>query len=217
MQEFFKTLPRNFIGSYRGYNIFWHLCAIFLTYLIVISGIDWWYFVHTQNKIILSLSVPAIILGGLLPVFLPLYLLFRGKTKQNKESVIKGWAIGQAALLGYIVSTIYKAFTGRVEPDKLNTLIDSSHQFLFGFLKHGVFWGWPSSHTTIAFAMSTSIIILYPKNKGLKLLAGFYAFYVGFAVATSIHWFSEFVAGALIGTVVGIVVSKSFLGLLQKE
>ena len=37
-----------------------------------------------------------------------------------------------------------------------------------------------------------------------------YVFYIGFEVSMTIHWFSDFVAGALIGTVVGTVVGTSF-------
>ena len=38
----------------------------------------------------------------------------------------------------------------------------------------------------------------------------FYAFYVGVGVSISIHWFSEFVAGAIIGSLIGAMVGKSF-------
>jgi hypothetical protein len=37
-----------------------------------------------------------------------------------------------------------------------------------------------------------------------------YACYVGLGVSMTIHWFSDFVAGAIIGSVVGEVVGKSF-------
>jgi membrane-associated phospholipid phosphatase len=37
-----------------------------------------------------------------------------------------------------------------------------------------------------------------------------YAFYVGIGVSLTIHWFSDFVAGAIIGSVVGAVVGKCF-------
>ena len=37
-----------------------------------------------------------------------------------------------------------------------------------------------------------------------------YAFYVGLGVSVTIHWFSEFVAGAIIGSVIGAVVGRGF-------
>jgi len=37
-----------------------------------------------------------------------------------------------------------------------------------------------------------------------------HAFYIGLSVSMTIHWFSDFVAGAIIGTLVGVVVGRSF-------
>jgi len=84
--------------------------------------------------------------------------------------------------------------------------------FKFGLLRGGVFWGWPSSHTTIAFAMAVTVFRLFPKQRWLGYLAISYASYIGFGVSTTIHWFSDFIAGALIGTVVGMTVGDSFSG-----
>ena len=109
---------------------------------------------------------------------------------------------------GAVAESPFRGF--RMSAQNLNALTDTSHGFQFGFLKGGVFWGWPSSHTTVTFAMSVCLITLYPKNKLLMILALIYAFYVGLGVSVSIHWFSEFVAGAIIGSVVGRVVGRSF-------
>ena len=90
------------------------------------------------------------------------------------------------------------------------SLVDSSHGFQFGLLKGGIFWGWPSSHTTVTFAMTLCLITLYPKNKIFVFFALLYALYIGLGVSVTIHWFSEFVAGAIIGSVIGTVVGRSF-------
>jgi F0F1-type ATP synthase assembly protein I len=37
------------------------------------------------------------------------------------------------------------------------------------------------------------------------------AFYIGLGVSMMIHWFSDFVAGAILGMVIGVLVRKSFL------
>jgi membrane-associated phospholipid phosphatase len=34
--------------------------------------------------------------------------------------------------------------------------------------------------------------------------------YVGLSVSVTIHWFSEFVAGAIFGSLIGVVVGRSF-------
>jgi membrane-associated phospholipid phosphatase len=114
--------------------------------------------------------------------------------------------LAQAVILGSFVSSLYKALTGRIQPNTVDFTIDISHKFQFGFFKHGIFWGWPSSHTTIAFSMAFALISLYPKQKWIHVLAIAYAVYIGLAVSTSIHWLSEAVAGTIIGIVVGTVV-----------
>ena len=58
--------------------------------------------------------------------------------------------------------------------------------------------------------MAFTTIFLYRGNKGVLLGALLYAFYIGIGVSLSIHWFSDFAAGALIGTAIGISVGKSY-------
>ncbi len=215
MKYFITTLPKNIIGCFKKPLIIGHVVAIFLTYIIVVSGFDWWYFISTRNTTLNALFFPAIIIGGIFPLIIPLCLLALGKTFRNKRTEITAWALGQAVIIGSFISSTYKAFTGRVQPNLYDTILNSSRDFRFGFFRHGIFWGWPSSHTTIAFAMTFTLIALYPKNKLVKYLSLIYAFYIGFGVSLSIHWLSEFVAGAFIGAMIGLVVGKSFKKLID--
>ena len=152
---------------------------------------------------------PAVVIGGLLPIYLPLFLSCRRLhySKCQDHSDRLGHRSGRTPRR--LDCFAYKAFTGRAHPTH-NVGADISHVFHFGFLRGGVFWGWPSSHTTIAFAMAVTVFTLYPKQRWLGLLAILYAFYVGIGVSMTIHWFSDFVAGAIIGSVIGTVVGKSF-------
>ena len=92
---------------------------------------------------------------------------------------------------------------------------DLSHVFHFGFLRGGVFWGWPSSHTTIAFAVAGTIYKLFPEQRLLAIMCFTYALYIGAGVSITIHWFSDFAAGAIIGTIIGMVVGTSYRGSFQ--
>jgi membrane-associated phospholipid phosphatase len=213
--ELFYRLPRNVITIFSGRNLLWHATAIVLTIVIVTSGMDWAYYCWTREEIFLWLARPAIRVGTFLPVLGSLAILITGEVAKNRRLITTAWALGQAALLGYLISCCYKAFTGRLPPPfswrfRTAALIDSSHGFQLGFLRGGVFWGWPSSHTTVAFAMSVCLVALYPKNKALVFLAMLYAFYVGLSVSVTIHWLSEFVAGAIFGSVIGMAVGRSF-------
>jgi membrane-associated phospholipid phosphatase len=211
MKQFLVTLPRNLVGCFQGWKLVWHVVAIVLTVILVLSDFDWRYFLATRNPALRSWMFPAVIMGGLLPIYLPLALLAAGYVTRNARTVLTGWAVAQAELLGALIVVAYKAFTGRAHPMH-NAGADISHVFHFGWLRGGVFWGWPSSHTTIAFAMAVTVFTLHPKQRWLGLLAILYAFYIGIGVSMTIHWFSDFVAGAIVGSVVGAVVGKNWEG-----
>jgi len=213
MRGFFYQLPGNTLRCFRGLNLLWHLLAIGLTWLIVTSGFDWSYFTATRIPGLRAWLFPAVRLGMVLPVLVPLSLLAAAALRKTPKLKNTAFALGQAAFLGLIISSLYKAFTGRIPPPHVfshEALVDTSHGFRLGFLRGGMFWGWPSSHTTVAFAMAAAIWRLYPENRLLRYAAILYAGYVGVGVSMTIHWFSEFVAGAIIGSVIGTVVGKSF-------
>jgi membrane-associated phospholipid phosphatase len=214
MSGFLYQLPKNIIRCFKGYNLLCHFLAIVLTYIILTSGFDWYYFISTKNPALRTFLFPAVRFGMILPVVVPLFLLAIGVLRQDLKIKNTAFALGQAVILGLAISSFYKAFTGRIPPPHFfghGALIDTSHGFRFGFLRGGMFWGWPSSHTTVAFAMAVALWELYPENKLVRYAAILYAFYVGVGVSIRIHWFSEFVAGAIIGSVIGAVVGKSFL------
>ncbi|MES2214042.1 MAG: phosphatase PAP2 family protein [Patescibacteria group bacterium] len=207
MKVFTKDLVQQFLDVFRHKHLRYHLLAILLTYVCVATELDWWYFQRIKGDFTHVLAIPALVLGGILPIIVPVLLLVIGKFHHRKMYFNSGVVLAQAAILGSFISSLYKAFTGRIQPD-IYAVTDISHNFQFGFLRHGVFWGWPSSHTTIAFAMSVALISLFPHKRWVKWLALFYAFYVGIGVSTGAHWFSEFLAGAIIGSIIGIAVGS---------
>jgi hypothetical protein len=211
VKQFFTTLPKNILGCFQGRMILWHLLFIALTFILVTSGFDWFYFCSTRSPALRMWMFPSAPIGGLVPLVLPLTLILTGYVTLSPRTALTGWAIGQAELIGSLLSSAYKVFTGRVHPGMHDVGTDISHVFRFGFLRGGMFWGWPSSHTTIAFAMAVTVFTLFPKHRWLGWLAVAYALYIGLGVSMTIHWFSDFVAGAILGTVIGVVVGKSFL------
>jgi membrane-associated phospholipid phosphatase len=216
VKPFFSTLPRNILGCFQGRMMLWHLLAIALTFILVQSGFDWFYFSSTRSPVLREWMFPSAPIGGLVPLMLPLVLILSGYITGRARISLTGWAIGQAELIGSLISSACKAFTGRVHPAMRDAGTDISHVFRFGFLRGGMFWGWPSSHTTIAFAMAATVFTLFPKQRWLGWLAIAYALYIGLGVSMTIHWFSDFVAGAILGTVIGVVVGKSFLSSQQE-
>ncbi len=208
-KAFLYTLPGNVIRSFRGRKLLLHLLAIGLTYVIVASGFDWRYF-----EIVRPISryfFPAVILGWYVPMIFPIVLFLAGLVYKNQRTVYTAYATAQAAIIGLFIASFYKAFTGRPGPGHLmGPLANASREFRFGFLRGGVFWGWPSSHTTVAFAMAMSIWMLYSGNRKIRCAALLYAFYIGIGVSMTIHWFSDFIAGIFIGSAIGTTVASTF-------
>ena len=220
MRGFFYKILANFAEIFRGCNLFWHLAAIALTYLLVASGFDWFYFESTRNPILQFIFFPAVLLGAFIPLFGILIFYFISAIRKKADFVKIAFALGQAALLGLLTSDLYKFFTGRPSPPGFSTQdlsTDISYIFRFGILRGGVFFGWPSTHTTVAFAMAFALIMLYPKDKRVQCAALIYALYIGIGVSATIHWFSDFATGAIIGSVIGIVVGRSFLKFKDSE
>ncbi len=191
-----------------------HLAAMAVTFLLVLSGIDRRYYEATRSATLRAWMFPAVPVGGLLPILLPIVLLACGAMAGNTRLRRTGWAVAQGEIIGGVIVIGYKALTGRAHPLRAGNA-DLSHVFQFGFLRGGVFWGWPSSHTTIAFAMAVVLCVLYPRPRWLRWLALAYAFYVGIGVSMTIHWLSDFVAGAMVGSLVGVVVGKSAGAVVQ--
>jgi membrane-associated phospholipid phosphatase len=212
----FYQLDKNIIGSFTysyGLN---YVFAGGLTFGIVKTGIDWkWYRFSNDNQWIGNTGFLAVSAGGLVPLCVPLSLYLYGRCKENSDLQVTGLALGQAALLGIAISSGIKVFTGRVPPDNLTNKNDYSGDFRFGFLRGGAFEGWPSSHTTIAFAMATTLIELYPDNTAIKIGSLTYASLIGIGVSTNIHWFSDAVAGAFIGYAIGKTVGISYRNLMN--
>jgi len=86
MKLFFSTLPRNIIECFKGRMLIWHLTAIILTIVLVVSGLDREYFLGTRFPILRSLFFPAVPIGGLLPIALPLMLLVLGSITRSAQT-----------------------------------------------------------------------------------------------------------------------------------
>jgi membrane-associated phospholipid phosphatase len=170
-----------------------------------------------NNKRVYNIGYPAVYAGWIVPFAVPLSTYIYGRIDKNDDLQITGLAVGQAALDGWLISTTMKVFTGRVPPTKLKDGDDIRGDFRFGFLKGGANNGWPSSHTTAAFAMATTLAELYPDNMTVKVCSYAYASFIGLGVSTNIHWFSDVFAGALIGYAIGKTVGSNFRNLMNNS
>lgn len=210
---FFWRFGRTAWRVVAGRNFVWFLLTFALTWLAVESGFDWLYYQASRGSVVQTLAFPAVLLGGLVPLVVPLVIYAVGLLERKSNVMNLAGGLGQAALLGALFSGALKAITGRLPPPHFGAIstLDASHGFQFGFWRGGVFWGWPSTHTTIACAMAFALVAMLPKHKAVRYLAPLYGLYVGLGVSITIHWFSDFLAGAVIGTLIGLAVGRSYL------
>jgi membrane-associated phospholipid phosphatase len=188
------------------------------TYGIVKSGIDWrWYRNAQDHRWISDAGFVFVGIGPLASVAVPVGLYLYGRSKEDARLQYTGLALGQAAILAGVMTSALKAFTGRVPPDSPENPRDYSGDFRFGFLRGGVYEGWPSSHTATAFAMATTLMELYPESAIIKYGGWAYASLIGLGVSTNIHWLSDAAAGALIGYAIGKSVGTGFRDLMDRR
>src|SRR5271156_3342120 len=104
VSELFHRFPRNVIAIFSGRNLLWHASAIVLTIVIVTSGGDWAYYRWTRAEAFFVLARPALWLGMFMPVLGSLVILVAGEATKNRRLITTAWAMGQAALLAYLIT-----------------------------------------------------------------------------------------------------------------
>jgi membrane-associated phospholipid phosphatase len=212
----FHEMDRNLLGSFTYHYGLNYVVGCAASYGLVESGADWrWRQNAVEYPWISRTGRIAVVTGPLVSVALPLGLYLYGRSEKDVNLQITGLALGQAAIDAAVVTSVLKAFTGRVGPQHNSQTTDYSKEFRFGFLRGGIYQGWPSSHTAAAFSMATALMELYPGNAAITIGGLTYASFIGLGVSTNIHWFSDAVAGALIGYAIGSTVGSSFRSMLN--
>ncbi len=191
-------------------NLPWHLLAAAVTYLCVTSGLDAWIAATFRDTEIRGFARFAGWIGLWTPIVAPLAMLAVGGIRRDDRIVRNGWLLAEAEILAAAVCAAFKTVTGRPGPTQVfgGGFVEASRVFRFGFLRGGVFWGWPSSHVMVAVAGAVALSLLYTERRWVKWLALAYAACMAVCVSVSFHWFSDVVAAVIVGTVVGRVTAR---------
>ena len=208
-------LSEHVAESYSGQNGLSHIGAVGATWLLIESGVDadvqaW--AARRRESLSLAASAPALIGGFLVPVAVPLYMI-RSDAPRTRNG---GLAAAQAVLVSLAATNLLKAVTGRLPPDAETPRdVDRrSRRFRFGFLRGGIFHGWPSGHTMTNMALAASLSRYYSDSRRVRYCGYGFAAYV-MAAATvgdqgGVHWLSDVVAGGLMGWAIGKTVGEGF-------
>lgn len=218
----FDGLLQNTKESFTGRNTYLHLTGVALTPVIIRSGLDAEVNDTFNDRDNFPLRFPGVIGGYLAPFALGVPLIVHGKVKENDESIRASYAVLQSTVitLGYV--SLLKALTGRPNPDNdsSKSMQEQSEEFNFGILNRGIYWGWPSGHMATTMALTSTITHFYPETAWIKWVAYGTSAYMFYVVSSydkgQMHWFSDAVAGGLMGYAIGSTVGSN-MRLKQNE
>ena len=209
-------LWQNTKDSFSGNNAYLHLGGAALTPLIIKTGLDADVNDTFNNREIYPLRFPGVVVGYAAPFVLGLPLFIHGEVKENNESLRASYAVLQSTVITLSYVSLLKALTGRPNPDNdsSDSIRDQSEEFNFGVFNRGIYWGWPSGHMATTMALASTITHFYPDRTWVKWAAYGTSAYMFYVVSSydkgQMHWFSDAVAGGLMGYAIGSTVGSNF-------
>ncbi len=215
--QLFGNYFGNIKDAFSGNNLYLHAAGIASTFLIVSSGLD--YKVEhffNQHPDYGAAARPVVISGSLLPIIAGGSLFLAAKLKNDNELLGASYAVLQSSLTTLLYISALKAITGRPHPDwrHSDNMEKLSKTFRFGFLRGGVFWGWPSGHTAATMSVVSALINYYPNSAWLKVAGYSLVAYTIFGVSSvnrgGMHWFSDAVAAAFMSYAIGSTIGKYY-------
>jgi membrane-associated phospholipid phosphatase len=213
----FDNFGNNILNSFKGNNLYFHLAAVASTVALVTSDADYYinkYF--NEHEEFGNATIPVIRYALYFPFVIGGSLFAYGKLHKDNEAVGASYAVLQSSIIAFSYNTLLKSVTGRPGPDWRHTedMSDLSKSFRFGFLRGGVFWGWPSGHTSSTMAVVSAITSFYADKTWLKVVGYSYVAYMMLGVSSvnrgGMHWFSDAVAASLMSYAIGSTVGKYY-------
>lgn len=196
-----------------GYNIILLIVGItisgFLTWVCIVSGIDWQIAKFFEEKsVFIYAAVPGVIAGMIVPFLFLGYYYLKSKNERNaiNSAIVKKLGLGLVSSI--VISSFLKSITNRMDMEPFESMgnLDYSNGFRWGFLNSNSLWesfseGWPSGHTFIA---TTFLVILYPiLSNTRRTLHSLYVMVIMLSVVTAFHWLSDIISGFVLGIIIG--------------
>lgn len=210
----FDHLGHNMLWSAFGWPLAFHAIGGGATYLLSTNDIDLSVakFAARQSGLAFNIAfTPGMMMGTFFPILVPGYMYFFSKNKTLNNT---GAVAAQATAVAFLYNNILKAISGRAHPVAGENTGELSRDFKWGFFRRGVFYGWPSGHSMTNAALAMSIASYNRDNPYVVAGCSFFAAYVATSMVLSAkgeaHWFSDAVAGVLMGASIGWYIGNTF-------
>lgn len=210
----FDHLGHNMLWSALGWPLAFHAVGGAATYTLSTNDVDLKVarFAARQNQVTYGISfLPGMAMGTFFPILVPGYMYF---ISSNPTLNNTGAVAAQATAVAFLYNNILKAISGRAHPDAEKNDGALSRDFKWGFFRRGVFYGWPSGHSMTNAALAMSIASYHRDNPwvvaGCSLFAGYVATSMVLGSKGEAHWFSDAVAGVLMGASIGWYIGNTF-------
>lgn len=220
----FGNFGNNIVNSFKGDNLYLHLAGVASTVLIVTTNTDYYvqhfFYEHEQFG---NAAIPIIHYAIYFPFVTGGSLYAYGKLNKDDRAVAASFAVFQSSLIALAYNSLLKAITGRPHPDwQDSTDMESlSKTFRFGFLRGGLWWGWPSGHTSSMMAVVSALTSFYAEKTWLKIAGYSLVAYMMFGVTSlhrgGMHWFSDAVAAAFMSYAIGSTIGKYYRSKFQSN
>lgn len=202
------------LWSAFGWPLAFHAVGGGATYLLSTNDVDLQVarFAARQNELAYGIAfTPGMMMGAFFPVLVPGYMYFISDDKALNNT---GAVAAQATAVAFLYNNILKAVSGREHPDAEKNSGKMSRDFKWGFFRRGVFYGWPSGHSMTNAALAMSIASYNRDNPFVVAGCGMYASYIATSMVLGAkgeaHWFSDAVAGVLMGASFGWYIGGTF-------
>jgi membrane-associated phospholipid phosphatase len=211
------NLGGNAAKSFAGSNVWLQAAGVAATVLLIEGNADYGvnrYF-H-EHRSYGNFFHPVVSIGTFMTPVFGAVCYFGGMGGSDPELKGLGSALLQSQILTSLYIGVLKGVTGRPHPtpDSGVDMKKLSRKFRFGFLRGGLFWGWPSGHTASAMALVSTLTAFYPEKTWLKIGGGALVAYTMAGVSAvgggHMHWFSDAVAAAFMTYAIGHTVGAYY-------
>lgn len=212
----FKGFGQDIKDSFTGDALPYHLGAIAITPALVYTDVDSSVQAHFEAHPNDRFTTFGSVAGNFGPFLLGLPIFLQGKMSKDDETVGASFAIAHSTIIALTYISTLKFFTGR--PHAENSDPDSpekqSREFRFGFSRNGIVDGWPSGHVGMTTTLLSTLSHYYPEKIWLKYFGIGFVSYMFYTVIShnegQYHWFSDGVAGMMMGYAIGSEIGDNF-------